>query len=222
MERQNMPDQRSKWTDAELIAGFNKFKSLYGRFPSAGEVDIFEYLPSSRSIQRTHGGLVLLRKRLFPDLDESYHDLTRGHVRSMKAKEADLRAKKYEYEFYSRLCEVFLPISIHEQKRIRPGDVSCDIYIYTDELSGVVIDLFYAQDLITLGKIVTIKNKRYKAIQENVLFILIGNQSISQESITSLMNNRKEVLKSNIKVLTENYFMNHYIENLSVISKFKR
>jgi hypothetical protein len=217
--RSNSSGNRSKWTDLQLIEGFTHFKLLYGRYPSAGEIDKFDGLPSSRSIQRSHGGLISLRKRLFPDIEDYNLNLTKGITRSNKAKEADLRAKKYEEVFYNELCSRFDSISIHEQKRIRPGDVSADVYLYLNKDDGIVIDLFYAQDIKTLGKIVTIKSKRYHGLRR-VIFVLVGNDLINQKSIDSLIANKAHPLSNEITVMNENTFWNYEIKKIMSESNY--
>lgn len=81
--RSNIVVQKKRWTDDELLAGFQNYYESYGHYPSAHEIDAYDYLPSSRSIQRSYGGLPKLRKRLLPAAE---HDYTRGPKRSAKAK----------------------------------------------------------------------------------------------------------------------------------------
>ncbi|MES2971937.1 MAG: hypothetical protein V4702_06475 [Patescibacteria group bacterium] len=45
------------WTIEEIKAGFEAFVKDYGRYPTALEIDAYEFLPSSRSLQRSYGGL---------------------------------------------------------------------------------------------------------------------------------------------------------------------
>jgi hypothetical protein len=219
--RQNKVGHQLPWSDDELLAGLQKFYDDYGHYPSAGEVDTFAYLPSARSIQRTHGGLVTLRQRLLPDEDS---DHTRGDRRRKIASEGDARARKYEEEFYIFLTKHFKEIAVHEHKIIRPGNVASDVFIYLNDSSadGIVIDLFYAQDLITLLKIVTIKNKRYKDLPFTVYFILVGNDGIQQTEIDSRIVNKKVPLPSHINVVTENTFKQNSIDELKLRSKFSR
>lgn len=217
--RKNKAGNQSQWTDTELLSGLKYFYEQYGHFPTAGEVDTFPYLPSARSIQRTHGGLVGLRKRLLPN---EHHDFTRGSYRSDKAREGDKRARAYEEEFHTLLTAHFEEISIHEHRIIRPGNVASDFFIYLNEKNGIVIDLFYAQDLKTLGKIVTIKLKRYATLPYETYFILVGNPSLSNQSIQNLMANRTNPLPSHISVITENSFKTSYISSLSNRSKYVR
>jgi len=204
--RRNIVGAQNRWSEDELLGGFIKFKQEFGHFPSSSEIDSYNFLPSARSIQRSHGGLVFLKKRLLPEyLDE--HDLTKGSIRSNKAREADKRAKKYEEEFYEFLCKNFSSIAVHEQKRIRPGDVSCDFYIYNDDSDGTVIDLFYAQDIKTMANVVNLKLKRYGVLSNKIiLFVLVGNANIIQSEIENIIANKNIPLPENIKVMNEQHF----------------
>lgn len=218
--RKNTKGSQVKWTEEGISKGLLKFKLENGRFPSADEIDNYDYLPTSRSIQRSHGGLVSLRRKLFPEY-ENEHNLTKGMARSNKAREADARAKKYEEEFYDFLCNHISPIAIHEQKRIRPGGVSSDFYIYKNESDGFVIDLFYAQDVKTMAKVVNIKLKRYLLLgSKDIFFVLVGNGGISQFEIDKIVANKNVPLPYNIKIKSENEFKTKEILSIKQISNY--
>ncbi len=207
------------WTKEQLLAGLLYYRELNGNFPTADEIDLFEYLPSARSIQRSHGGLVALRKQLIP---KELSDHTKGEYRSTIAKVGDKRAVKYETDFFNFLINLFAEISIHEHKIIRPGGVECDFFIYLDsnDSTGIVIDLFYAKNLTTLLKIVSIKAKRYTLLKQKVLLILVGNKDLSTGEINKRLRNKTMPLPSNINVVTERYFKEVYLNELLEKSRF--
>lgn len=207
------------WTKTQVLAGLEHFYELYKRYPTAREIDAFEYLPSSRSIQRQFGGLVVLRSELIPN---SHSSFTRGVYRSARAKESWHRAAKYEEEFYHFLCQCFDTVAIHEHKVMRPGNISSDYYIYFDENNGVVIDLFYAKDLFSLSNVVNIKLKRYANLPYETYFVLVGNGSIMIDDIQKMIANRKIPLPSQISVDTEQNFKSSTILKLKNKSKFSR
>ncbi|MGZ6005685.1 MAG: hypothetical protein ACXWLH_06100 [Candidatus Saccharimonadales bacterium] len=215
--RTNKPGHQMPWSDDDLLNGLRYFYQLNGRYPTATEIDPFPYLPSSRSIQRAHGGLVALRQRLLPD---EANDYTKGEHRSSKAREADARATKYEEEFYNFLIENFMPVAVHEHKIIRPGNVASDFFIYEDEEKGLVIDLFYAQDIRTLTKVVNIKLKRYSTLPFEVYFILVGNSAITNSQIDQRMENRQTKLPTHIKVVTEISFKSSLINAIKNRSRY--
>lgn len=53
-----------KWDKEKIKEGFENFYKENGRLPTAPEVDNLDYLPSSRTIQRSFGGLQKIRKDL--------------------------------------------------------------------------------------------------------------------------------------------------------------
>jgi hypothetical protein len=217
--RKNTAGYQSVWTDEELLSGLKYFYELEGHFPTSDEIDKFPYLPSARSIQRTHGGLVSLRKRLMPN---EHHNFTTGEYRSTKAREADKRARVYEEEFYNFLDTHFESIAIHEHKIIRPGNVASDFFIYLNDKDGVVIDLFYAQDIRTLAKIVQIKLKRYTLLPFDTYFVLVGNPSITNLQIDERMQNRSTALPAHIKVVNERSFKDSIVLALKNRSRFAK
>lgn len=191
------------WSLDNIKDGLEYFRDINGLYPTSKEIDNFDYLPSARSIQRTFGGLVKVRKQL--GLDGPY-DHTKGKTRSAKAQEADKRAKAYEEEFFNFLSGQFGEMRVHEHKVVRPGDVSCDFFVYTTMNEGVVLDLFYAADLINVSKVVNIKYKKYLSVQFSVLFIVVGNENISQQEIDRMIENRKTPLPNFMRVLNERTF----------------
>jgi hypothetical protein len=217
--RKNSPGYQDSWTEEEVRAGLRHFYELHRRYPTAHEIDDFEYLPSSRSIQRSFGGLVALRGKLMPG---EVSNFTSGEYRRSKAREADLRARGYEEEFYKFLTANFFEIAIHEHRIIRPGGIASDFFVYLTELSGIVIDLFYAQDIRSLANIVNIKLKRYEALPYPTYFVLVGNPTIGDDLIKRKMANRTLALPAHIKVTTEGEFKRSIVEELRRQSKYCR
>lgn len=211
--------QGAEWTKSEILAGLNHFFKLNGRYPTAREIDVFEYLPSSRSIQRKYGGLVLLRKELIPTSHANY---TQGSYRSSVASQTWHRAAKYEEEFYDFLCQHFDPIAIHEHKVMRPGNVTSDYFIYLNKDRGIVLDLFYAQDMHSLGGVINIKLKRYKSLPFKTIFILVGNEQIAINQIHQFLSRRQSSLPQNILVDTEHNFKNSTINQIKALSAYAK
>ncbi|HMS31488.1 MAG TPA: hypothetical protein PJ984_03780 [Candidatus Saccharibacteria bacterium] len=201
------------WTKSQLKCGFLKFYDEFKRFPTAHEIDAYKYLPSARSIQRSYGGLVALRKEILPL--GTHLDHTKGLYRSNKAREAGNRSQASEEDFYNKLANVFEEIAIHEHKIIRPGGVASDFFIYLTPDSGVVIDIFYAQDLRTLGSIVNIKLKRYSSLPFEIYFVCCDNPIINNRQITSLMLNRRVALPDHIKVVNDEEFFRNTVADIA-------
>lgn len=206
--RKSSPHKQPKWTIEQVKAGLEYFRELNGRYPSANEIDNFEYLPSSRSIQRSLGGLENVRNALGFDL--SLTNLTKGVVRSTKAKQTYSNAVDFEEEFYYYLIKHIDEVKVHEHKILRPGHVCCDFFIYTSDKNGFAIDIFYAQDLFTLARTVNIKFKRYKKLEHPIYFILVGNSNINQIQLDTVIANKKLAWPKNIKLFTEKNFKENF------------
>lgn len=206
--RKSLPHKQPKWTIEQVKAGLEYFKDLNGRYPSANEIDNFEYLPSSRSIQRSLGGLEKVRNVLGFDL--SLTNLTKGTIRSEKAKTTYFNAVNYEEIFYNYLIKNVPEVNVHEHKILRPGHICCDFFIYTSNNDGFAIDIFYAQDIFTLARTVNIKFKRYKDLKYQVYFVLVGNNNISQHQLDAVITNKKLAWPKNIKLLAEKTFKENF------------
>lgn len=210
MERSNLRKNISghqilgKWTVDQIKEGLEHFKEVNGRYPSAREIDLFEYLPSARSIQRSFGGLEDLRTKLGFDIE--LINLTKGKIRSEKAKGTYSNAVDAEEVFYNFLIEKIPEIKVHEHKILRPGHICCDFFIYTSNNRGFAIDVFYAQDMFSLAGVLRIKCLRYKELKYKIFFVLVGNKKISQEEIDSLLAKKKSAWPKHIIVLTEDKF----------------
>lgn len=217
--RLSKPGHQQNWTKEEVLTGLNHFYKLYSRYPTAIEIDSFEYLPSSRSIQRQFGGLVALRRELIPNSHSNY---TQGEHRSSVASEASRRAAKYEEEFYNFLCSHFDPVAVHEHKIMRPGNIASDYFVYFSPDKGLVLDLFYAKDLRSLGGVINIKNKRYASLPFKIIFVLVGNDDINIKTVRDLLARRKKSLPDNILVDTESNFKNSTIFQVKPLSDYSK
>lgn len=194
------------WTEEHIQAGLARFFQENGRYPTALEFDRCSYLPTARQMQRRFpGGLPAFRAKYLP---AEIQDFTKGEIRSGVAKKTIQRSYLYEEEFYGFLTKIFPESLVHEQKRLRPGNVSCDFYIYLSAKAGIAIDLFYAADIYNLARVVNIKLKRYSQLppSQKVYFISIMNGEITQNLIDATMRNRKGALPPNIVVSTDTDF----------------
>lgn len=171
--------------------------------PTANDYDTCPYLPSARLIQSTFGGLVKLRT----DLNiEGPVDFTTGAFRSAVAAKTFANARIYEEDFYNYLISYIPEIRVHEQKRLRPGNISCDFFIYTSDNGGFAIDLFYAESLSNANKVVNIKRKRYDLLTEIPIYFVLVNDAITQEELTSSSGSKKIPLCGHVKLHTEKHF----------------
>lgn len=197
----------NRWSDQKIKEGLERFYQETGRHPTAREFDHCAYLPSARLIQqRYRGGLPEFRKLFLPN---TLTDFTKGNIRSLVAKNSIQRSYEYEERFYNFLIETIPEQLVHEQKRLRPGNIACDFFIYTSEKTGLALDLFYADELFNLINIINIKLKRYIGLPrtQQIYFISVSNPKIVQEKINTWVRNRKIELPENIHVSTEEEFI---------------
>lgn len=129
-----------------------------------------------------------------------------GKDRSELVKKLYKNALDYEEAFYNFLISVIPEIHVHEQKRLRPGNVSADFFVYTTPNAGVALDLFYARGKQSLQNNINIKAKRYAKIPFPVYFICVQNPEINQEIIDGAVQNKKNPLPENIRVVSEERF----------------
>ncbi|MBP6917089.1 hypothetical protein KBB76_02735 [Candidatus Saccharibacteria bacterium] len=210
---------QEQWTKEEIKAGFEYYKELYNKYPSALEIDEFPYLPSSRSIQRTFGGLVKLRKELFPD---EVSDYTRGSYRSKIAGQSYLNSTSLEADMFDFLTTHFLEIAVHEHKVIRPGNVNSDFYIYLNNSTGVVIDIFYAENIRSLISVVNIKVKRYSLISQKTLLVVVGKPDIFQSDKNEKNKKKKNPPPPPLPVFFKKYFKEVAVPKIKQYSKYSK
>ncbi len=206
-KRLKPPYRDEGWSLENVRDGLEYFKEVNGHYPTSREVDNFEYLPTARTLQRSFGRIVKVRKSL--NLSGP-HQFSKGKTRSLKAQEADKRARAYETEFFYFLNSKIEEIRIHEHKVLRPGDVSCDFFVYTTEKEGVVLDLFYAADILNVANILNIKYKRYLNVVHPIIFIIVGNENIDQAALDKMVKNRRSSLPNTMRIMTETHFKSNF------------
>lgn len=199
--------QGQEWELENLRDGLQYYFDVNGRYPTSWEIDAFDFLPTARSIQRSFGGLVSLRTKLGLAGPTNF---TKGEYRSKQAQEAILRAHSQEEEFYNFLTSKIPEFRVHEHKVLRPGGVSCDFFVYTKLNSGIAIDLFYAKDIHSVKSIVAIKTKKYLHFSFPVFYVLIGNETIRQEQLDTLVSNKKNSFPNQIKLINESSFKENF------------
>lgn len=203
------------WTDEELKGGFEYYFRMHKHYPTALDIDNFEYLPTSRSIQRNYGGLETLRSRL--GLKVSHYG--KGKQRAGRSGTIINRSFQLEEQFYDFLKSHFKPVFIHEQRPIRPQNLRVDYFIFTDPSNkninnqGFIIDIFYADNRHNLRTIVNIKLKKYKQLDYKTHFVVIpAKTDIDQDYINSMHFEYK--FGTNICIYEMNYYRNNFLHIL--------
>ena len=193
-----------KWTIEKIKKGFEAFYSEHGRYPTAIEVDLSPKLPSSRQIQRSFGGLPAIRELLKL---KGQTDFTKGKHSSDRAYMINKRAHKVGQEVYEYLVGLFGKPFVHREfffnddRRTRT-----DFYIYYDK-ANFSVDVFYPGDARSMATCLNSKLNSYKAFQTSYPTVfLVMNDSISEDKIKRVLENKKNKLRSNQAVMTFDQF----------------
>ncbi len=184
-----------KWTIESLKDGLSRYCKLYGRYPTSREVDEFEFLPSSRSIQRRFGGLVELRKQVGLS---SAVDFRKGDYSSSRAKKINERASRVEKQVHEYLVNLFGVESVHREyfftddKRTRT-----DFFIYCKN-GNFSVDVFFTQDRHNFIGCLNSKMRTYndvEMLQYPVIFLHMNDEMTSEEILSILKNKKNKLLK---------------------------
>lgn len=100
--------------------------------------------------------------------------------------------------------------------------MNSDFYIYLDDTTGVVIDIFYADSIINFINVINIKLKRYTLISEPTFLVIVGNDSISQSLIDEKVANRRVPIPTHISLASEEYFKDKIVQDLRLNSKYRK
>ena len=206
-----------KWTIEEIKRGFEAFLEAHRRYPTALDIDQYELLPSSRQIQRRFGGLIQLRTIL--GLPQDFLDFTRGNIRSTVSKKISARGIDVEKLIYDLLISRFGEICVHEQKPFGyyKNKSRLDFLVYCKNFKFGV-DVFFANDVHSLGGCINIKEKSYKNIDFDLIF-LSANNDIAQTTIDIFIEHKSNILDPYIKILNLENFQNfiNKIEPLDIL-----
>ncbi len=189
---------QSPWTTEELKSGLLHFHKENGHYPTSTEIDNYQYLPSARTIERSHGGLVELRKKL--GLGDE-HDYRLGSHSSKRAHTINTRAHKTEDIVYQFLIEKFGKEFVHREYFFTDDHrTRADFFVY-DEGKGFCVDVFYPNSTRNLTGCLNIKlnkyNKEYMGFVPYPVIFLQMNESIDDDSLNKLLKNKKRQLLSN-------------------------
>ncbi|GBE16712.1 hypothetical protein BMS3Abin15_00534 [bacterium BMS3Abin15] len=195
--------QKEKWTIEKIKEGFEKFFEIHGRYPTAYDVDDFEFLPSARQIQRRFGGLIKLRKRLGLSID----NYSIGDNRSKIATQSNINARKYETEVLNILLEKFDEKFIHIERPVDTYNINYnsksryDFYVYAKP-HNFAIDVVKTNDVRTLIKNINLKEKKYNKIDSKKF----NNWNNRREGVGKMPTNWKIINESEFKEELNNYY----------------
>ena len=199
MQRQKSA-KRKGWQIDDLKKGFEMFRTMHGHYPASHEIDTFEHLPSSRSIQRRFGGLVNVRKHL--DLKTSF-DLRTGEHSSNRAKTINARAHKIEKEIYDYLVYAFGVEFVHREHFFTDDRrTQTDFFVYCKQ-GNFSVDVFFPSDKRNFIGCLNSKMNTYKnapVIQYPVIFLQM-NENISRKEIEDILKRKKNKLNKYQQVM---------------------
>lgn len=200
--KQKKGKQRS-WTLEEVGSGCELFYASHKRYPTATEFDEYDFLPSSRTIQRKFGGLVQLRSELKL---KGQIDFTKGEYSSKRAHMISKRAHILEKEIYEYLVSIFGRKFVHREyffmddKRART-----DFFVYFTS-GNFAIDIFYPANRHNLIGCLNSKIRTYSSqimLQYPIIFLQMNND-ISDDEVINILKQKKNKLHINQHLMTFN------------------
>ena len=165
------------WTKEKIRNGFDRFIKEHGRLPKSVEVDQSNYLPSSRWIQLTFGGLEHLRT----ELGYSDSHFGKGLFRSAIANLVNKRGRDTGRHLETVLKQKFGEVFVHTEKIFDDSKNRVDFYVYSPD-GNFGIDVFYPDTLKTMQSNVNIKMKKYVNFYDP-LFFVVANEKFTQEEL---------------------------------------
>ena len=185
--------KQKPWTLEELKVGLQHFYKEYSHYPSSSEVDRYGYLPSARSIERSFGGLVKLRKKFgLGDVD-----LRTGEHSSQRARTINRRAHLVEREVYDFLTNRFGKEFVHREYFFTDDHrTRADFFVYEGS-EGFCVDVFYPNSLRNLTGCLNLKLNKYKGAETllpyPVIFLQM-NRELSQDALDRLLERKEKRL----------------------------
>jgi len=195
--------KQKTWTLEEIRLGLEQFKTAHGRYPDAYEIDAFEYLPSCRSIQRSHGGYKRVREILgLPIIHAGVH-------RSMLQKQSGRRGKDIEWDLYQDLVKRFGEEFVHREAPIGDkGWTRLDCLIFTKQ-GKIGVDVFYAAKPHIVKTTVVIKareGKNYSSLGFPIFLVVANDEVMTQNEIDMMMASKKIPLPPGVHVMLKSRF----------------
>jgi hypothetical protein len=198
------------WTIDTIKSGVERYYLENGKYPSATDFDETYYLPSSRQIQRAHGGLEKLRTVL--KLEEINY--TKGPARSAIALEGYKRGLSAEDMLEAKLIDYFGEPFVHTQKRYyKLLKNRYDFFIYHHN-GYFGVDIFSPTRNVYIAKNVYHKIKKYADISLNIpIFFVIDSVTVTTEEVEKIQATIKPLKElPNIKLMLLSDFL-EYIQD---------
>ncbi|RJQ37598.1 hypothetical protein C4552_00340 [Candidatus Parcubacteria bacterium] len=184
-----------QWDDNRIREGFVRFFSEFGRYPTVLDIDSYDYLPSSKQLQRKYGGVKKLRELLGLDIT----DFTSGEVRSQMVSRIGKRALKVENDVRNKLIAHFGEFFVHEQRPHKLDSRSrLDFFVYhRDGEFGV--DVFYAENRHSFVGCINQKERMYRDTKIEV-FLVYESEKVGPDDVDEFLMHKKHRLAAQLKI----------------------
>ncbi len=206
LRQQKRGGGQSRWKLAEVQAGLQHFYKEHGRYPTAAEIDAYSYLPSTRSIERSFGGLVPMRKTLKL---AGNHDFRAGEHSSKRAHMILARAHTTEAEVYAFLCKRFGREFVHREYLFTDDHrTRADFFVYDTE-KGFCVDVFYPASRRNLSGCLNIKLKKFRNVTTHMPYPIIYlqmNPDITMHTISAILERKTQPLPKGQDLMCWNAF----------------
>ncbi len=187
---------KENWTIGNIKTGFDKFFGENGRLPTSPEIDVLEYLPSSRQIQRKFGGLEKLRALL------GYEDthFGKGKYRSAIATSSNINGRDAEIYLEKLLREKFQEVFVHTERIFDNSKNRIDFYVYSPS-GDFGIDVFQTETIRDLQKNINIKIDKYKNFNKELYFV-VANPDFEQIDIDLSVSKKKKDISEHTQIVS--------------------
>lgn len=197
LRKQTTKKSGKAWSIEELEAGLVTFKNNFGHYPTASEIDHYEFLPSARTIERSHGGIIELRKILGLGTE---HDFRTGAHSIRRAYKINQRAHEMEYKVYDFLLNLFGKEFVHREFFFTDDHrTRADFFIY-DKDGGFCVDVFYPSTSRNLSGCLNAKLNKYSNVSYSkpypVIFLQM-NSELSQNLLNEITSRKDKKLINN-------------------------
>lgn len=214
-QSKQVENSAAPWSKENILAGFQKFFVEKNRYPTADEIDAYEYLPSSRQIQRSFGGLVNIRKLLGMEIADYGIGPNRSKISFEINKRGGMGEKEMEELLVKHFGEHFVHVEKPLYKYLKPEVAlnkgtknRADFLIFAKNYTFCV-DVFYTtQNFRQLTANVNIKSKKYANLLIDVFLVNLNETGVIREdAIAKHLKNKHKQLEPNVKVLNKVAFL---------------
>ncbi len=181
------------WKLEDIKDGLEHFYNEHGRYPTATEINSYDYLPSAKTFERGLGGLVAFRSSIKLG---GQGDFRTGEHSRKRTVMITKRAHSTEQTVYEYLQAIFGKEFVHREyfftddKRTR-----ADFFVY-DADKGFCVDVFYPADRRNVIGCLNSKLDKYldKYMRQYPIIYLQMNDEIEQDVLDEIIKSKKRKL----------------------------